>query len=211
MLNLRVWHSARISTRTPKRPAIGRVIPKQGNSMTGHRRCEGFTLIEVLLVVVIMAVLAGAVIPRYLGTAEDAKQSALNHNLHVLEVQVELYRAQHLNRYPTIKDDGLPQLIGATNDAGEIGEPGPKYSFGPYIFDTPANPFDGSKKVAAVAVPGQKPKGVVGKLGGWQYDETTGAVWPNNPEYYSTGSAISSSAIPLDAGSVQESELAPTR
>jgi len=32
-------------------------------------------------------------------------------------------------------------------------------------------------------VPGQKPTGVVGNLGGWQYDESNGAVWPNRPEY----------------------------
>ncbi len=147
-------------------------------------RSSGFTLIEVLLVVVIMAVLAGTIIPRYLGIADDAKASTLNHNLHVLETQLEIYREQHLNCYPTIQANGLPQLTSATNAAGEMGAPGPQYPLGPYILEAPMNPFDGSKQVTAVAVPGQPPTGVVGTLGGWQYDVTTGTIWPNHPEYY---------------------------
>ena len=89
--------------------------------MIRHRHNAGFTLIEVLLVVVIMAVLAGAIITRFLGTADDAKTSSLTHNLYVIEAQLEIYRAQHLNRYPTIQDNGLPQLTSATNAAGEMG------------------------------------------------------------------------------------------
>jgi general secretion pathway protein G len=152
--------------------------------MIRHGRRTGFTLIEVLLVVVIMAVLAGLIIPAYMGTADDAKSSSLKHNLSVIETQLEVYRSQHLNQYPTIQDNALPQLTSATNTAGEIGASGPKYPFGPYVIEAPMNPFDGSKKVVPVAVSGQKPSGVVGKLGGWQYDKTTGAFWPNNPEYY---------------------------
>jgi len=145
---------------------------------------HGFTLIEVLLVVVILAVLAGAIIPRYLSTTEDAKQSSLCHNLNVIETQMEIYRAQHLNHYPTIQGGGLPQLTAATNAAGEIGPAGPQYPFGPYLLEAPMNPYDGSKMVVPVAVPGQQPVGLVGSLGGWQYDETTGAFWPNNTECY---------------------------
>ena len=151
-------------------------------------RNDGFTLIEVLIVVIIMAVLAGAVIPRYLGTTEDAKTSTLSHNLHVIEAQIELFRVQHLNQYPTIQDAGLPQLTSATNVSGEIGASGPNYPLGPYLLEPPVNPFDGSKNVVAVAVPGQKPKAVVGNLGGWQYDVSTGAFWPNHPEYYNSES-----------------------
>jgi type II secretion system protein G len=152
--------------------------------MPHDRRNPGFTLIEVLTVVVIIAVLAGTIIPSFLGTADDAKASSLNHNLHVLEAQLEIYRAQHLNRYPTIQAGGLPQLTSSTNTAGEMGTPGPQYPLGPYILEAPMNPFDGSKQVTAVAVPGQRPTGVVGNQGGWQFDVTTGAIWPNHTEYY---------------------------
>ncbi len=144
----------------------------------------GFTLIEVLLVVVILAVLAGMTVTRFLNVADDAKQSTLKHNLAVLETQLELYRAQHLNSYPKIVDNSLPQLTSATNAKGEIGPAGPDYPFGPYLIEPPMNPYDGSKAVVSVEYPGERPTGVVGSLGGWQYDETTGKVWPNNPEYY---------------------------
>ena len=53
------------------------------------------------------------------------RQARLNHNLHVMEAQLEIYRAQHLNHYPTIQSNGLPQMTSATNTAGEIGAPGP--------------------------------------------------------------------------------------
>jgi general secretion pathway protein G len=152
--------------------------------MIHGRHSAGFTLIEVLIVVVILAVLAGVIIPRYLTTADDAKQSSLKHNLHVMEAQLEVYRVQHLTRYPTIIDNGLPQMTSATNSAGDIGIAGPQYPLGPYLLEAPMNPYDGSKKVTPVAVPGQKPTAVVGSLGGWQYDESTGAFWPNNPECY---------------------------
>jgi general secretion pathway protein G len=152
--------------------------------MIQSRHNAGFTLIEVLIVVVIMATLAGTIIPAYLTSADDAKTSSLKHNLHVIEAQLEIYRAQHLNHYPTIQNNALPQLTSSTNAAGEIGQPGPNYPFGPYIMEAPMNPFDGSKMVFPVAVSGQKPTGVIGTLGGWQYDPVTGAFWPNNPEYY---------------------------
>jgi len=131
-----------------------------------------------------MAILAGTIISRLLNTADDAKASALQHNLSVAETQIVMYRAQHNSRYPTIQDQGLPQLLSPTNASGEIGPAGPQHPFGPYLLEAPMNPYDGSKKVVPVAAPGKKPAGVVGSSGGWQYDETTGALWPNHAEYY---------------------------
>ena len=148
-----------------------------------HR--SGFTLIEVLIVVIIMAVLAGAIIPQFTSTANDAKEATLSHNMHVMRSLIELYRTNHLGSYPAITDDDLPQLSSATNSAGEIGTFGPDYPYRPYIVHAlPPNPFGGSNKVTAVATAGEKPTAVVGSLGGWLYDATTGDIWPNNDEYY---------------------------
>jgi len=159
-------------------------MSRRTDKMACDHRKSAFTLIEVLLVVIIIAVLAGTVIPRFLGTADDAKQSLMQHNLHLLEAQIEMYRAQHQNHYPTIQENALSQLYNSTNSAGEIGTAGPDYPLGPYVLEAPMNPYDGSKNVVPVAEPGQKPTAVVGSSGGWQYDESTGAIWPNNPEYY---------------------------
>ncbi len=148
------------------------------------RQCRAFTLIEVLIVVVIVAVMAGAVIPRFLNTADDAKRSTLVHNLHLLEAQIGLYRAQHGNQLPTVQENALPQLTSATDSAGVIGPAGARHPFGPYLLEAPMNPYDGSTKVTGVRLGGKRPTSVSGTLGGWQFDEDSGAVWPNHPEYY---------------------------
>lgn len=157
---------------------------KRGLATLKRRLSAGFTLVEVLIVVVIMAILAGTIISRFLDTTDDAKTSTLEHNMSVVQVQIELYRTQHLHQYPTIQDHALPQLISATNAAGEIGTAGTTHPLGPYLVEAPTNPFDGSKNVSAVSKAGEKPAGVADSSGGWQYDVTNGRFWPNNPEYY---------------------------
>jgi len=153
--------------------------------MRADRRNHGFTLIEVLIVVVLVAVLAATIIPQFASSTEDAKESALEYNLKVMRSQIEVYEACHFGDYPTIRTGDLPQLTGATNVRGEIGTPGPDYPFGPYVDQAlPVNPFDDSNKVTPVAVPGQRPTRPVGSLGGWLYDQSNGAIWPNHAEYY---------------------------
>ncbi len=150
---------------------------------------RGFTLIEVLIVVVIMAVLAATIIPQFSSSTQDAKESSLKFNMHTLRSQIELYKLHHNGKYPDVIGDAttgyLPQLTKATNVNGEIGDPGPNYPYGPYLDnDIPVNPFDGKNTVTQVNLGGQKPTGGSGTAGGWQYDPNTGAIWPNNPEYY---------------------------
>ncbi len=153
--------------------------------MVRTRGPHGFTLIEVMIIVVIMAVLAAVILQRTSNCTNDAKQATLKHNLHILQSQLQLYRAGHLAEYPTIQDQSLPQMTRSTNAEGEIGPSGADYPLGPYVIEIPPNPFDGSSKVTAVREPGATPTGVVGNLGGWQYDQAAGTVWPNHPEYYS--------------------------
>ncbi len=152
-------------------------------------RRNAFTPIEVLIVVVVMAVLAATIIPQFFQSTRDAKDSSLKFNLHSLRSQIELYKQHHSGNYPTLDaaTNDLPQLTNPTNAQGTVGVAGPGFPFGPYV-DTalPVNPFDNSNKVTAVAQAGVEPTGVVGTLGGWQFDASNGAVWPNNPEYYET-------------------------
>jgi len=143
-----------------------------------------FTLVEVLIVVVIMAVLAGVVITRYFDTSTDAKESVITHNLHVLQSQIGLYNINHLGKYPELTDGDLPQLTRATNTAGDLGPSGPAHPYGPYVDVIPENPFNESAKVVPVATPRQTPTAPADDSSGWQYDEVTGDIWPNHPEYY---------------------------
>ena len=153
--------------------------------MSTDRPRHGFTLIEVLIVVVIMAILAATIIPQVGSSTEDAKDSSLELNLHSMRSQIQMYGLSHGGEYPAIKANALPQLTGSTNTAGELGQAGDSYPLGPYItHELPPNAHDGSNKVTAVANPGKKPTRTVGSLGGWQYDESTGGIWPNHAKYY---------------------------
>ena len=147
-------------------------------------RRDGFTLIEVLIVVAIMAVLAGTIISYSPSGADSAKKSSLEHNLYIIRLQVQLYQANHLGQYPSLAGNTLPQLMTATDSNGNAGPSGPDYPYGPYFTGPPINPYDGSSHIAAVLTPGQQPTAVADSLGGWQYDQSNGSVWPNNPECY---------------------------
>ncbi len=151
--------------------------------MRGDRGPRAFTLIEVLIVVVIMAILAGTVITNFSSSTHDAMESAVKSNLRTLRSQIELYSIDHDSSYPQVQGNDLPQIYRATNDAGQMDVPGPLYPHGPYVDSVPNNPFDDSNKVTPVAAAGQKPAGPVGALGGWQYDRSTGEIWPNHQGY----------------------------
>ena len=76
---------------------------------------NAFTLIEVLIVVVIMAVLAGddhpAIFPR---PQRTRRESAVKFNANTMRSQIELYKAHHLGKYPTLADFAA-QLTECTN------------------------------------------------------------------------------------------------
>jgi len=141
-------------------------------------RRGGFTLIEVLIVVVIMAVLAATIIPQFSASTDDAKDSSQQFNMHTLRSQIELYRIHH-SAYPAITDGKLPQLTSATNAAGTTGT-GDTFPFGPYVTDEmPNNPYNSDNTVVAGDGSAR-----VGTTGGWQYEASTGGIWPNNAEYF---------------------------
>jgi general secretion pathway protein G len=163
------------------------ILRKGEDGCPGRRSkiLKGLTLIEVLIVVVIMAILAAVVIPQFATSTEDARASTLQFNLHTLRSQIELYRIQHFGQLPQIINNDLPQLTNATNAQGQIGTPGPDYPYGPYLQNgLPPNPYDGKNRVVQVATVGQVPTAPADTDGGWQYDPTTGAIYPNNPEYF---------------------------
>ena len=145
------------------------------------RRRGGFTLVEVLIVVVIMAVLAATIIPQFTSSTEDAKKSTLKFNLHTLRNQIQLYKVHHGGAVPTITAASLPQLTSATNALGATGAAGTSFPFGPYLVTgLPENPMNGKNTVVqATAVP---PTAAVGDSG-WQYDAATGQIWANTPEF----------------------------
>lgn len=74
------------------------------------RKSEGgFTLTEIMVVVVILGVLAATIIPQFMGTTHDAKVGAAK--AHIAELEAALERFQiHLDRLPT-PEEGLKVLV----------------------------------------------------------------------------------------------------
>ncbi|MBN1764299.1 MAG: prepilin-type N-terminal cleavage/methylation domain-containing protein [Sedimentisphaerales bacterium] len=112
-------------------------------------RKSGFTLVEILIVVIILGILAAIVIPQFTEASNDARESSLVSNLQTLQSQFELYKVQHLDVYPwNDGDDGLDEsaniitrLTTVTNQAGGEWADGDGPRLGPYMQEVPLNPF----------------------------------------------------------------------
>jgi prepilin-type N-terminal cleavage/methylation domain-containing protein len=132
----------------------------------------GFTLVEVLIVVVIMAVLAAAILPQFSDSARDAKVSAAAFNLQILRKQIVLYRAHHDGRLPSAS---LAELISRTDAQGTIGT-GASHIFGPYLGLIPENPLTGHNAVRTTTA--SPPAAASGASdAGWLYHAASGGVW----------------------------------
>ncbi len=137
---------------------------------TNKKRHAGFTLIEVLIVVTIMAILAATIIPQFTSSAEEAKDSQLEFNLNTMRSQIQLYHLQHNGSYPAT----LAKLVVRTDVDGTTNASG---AFGPYMTGgvLPKNPKTDSN-AEGVSTTGTETTGV-----GWLYDAATGNIWSGNP------------------------------
>ncbi len=151
---------------------------KRSTSRAKGRNRTAFTLVEVLIVVVIMAVLAATIIPQFTNSTNDAKDSTVLFNLHSMRSLIELYKSQHNGTAPGAD---LKELTSATDRAGNIGT-GASYPYGPYLQKIPVNPFTDSNTVAQ---PTSVPPTATVSGAGWLYDPTTGQIWINHADYLS--------------------------
>ena len=150
--------------------------------MNLKQRRSGFTLIEVLIVVVIMAVLAATIIPQFTNSAKDARESSVKFNLHSLKGVIEMYKTHHQGGLPS-GTNNLEQLTKATNQAGTVGTAGPNFPYGPYLQrELPANPFTNSNKVTLHTGAGA-PAASGAADAGWIYRASTGDIWIDHADY----------------------------
>jgi general secretion pathway protein G len=126
---------------------------------------KGFTLIEILIVVIILGILAAIVIPQFTNASEDARKSSAASQLQTLRSSVELYKLQHGDAYPTA--DGL---INGTWAWGSMLTTTLSYDgkvVGPYLQQTPTNPMNGFTAV------GNSPAANTG----WVFQTTDGRIF----------------------------------
>ncbi|HMB94403.1 MAG TPA: prepilin-type N-terminal cleavage/methylation domain-containing protein [Tepidisphaeraceae bacterium] len=115
-----------------------------------HTRKSGFTLVEILIVVIILGILAAIVIPQFTNASEDARKNSLTSQLQTIRSQLSLASVQHLdNASPHLAAGGTgnapwDQLTVKTNaDYTVTGTP----AFGPYLNSAPINPLNGGTDV----------------------------------------------------------------
>lgn len=162
-----------------------------------HKNESGFTLIEMLLVIIFLGILAMVIIPRITVSTEDAKLSTLQANLTGIRNAVEMYYVQHGNVYPgEKKTDGsvagsdadaaaafVAQLIQYTafNGAVQNTKDG-KYKYGPYVKGgkLPANPYDGGNNVTCDYDEGNITVRASDAASAWKFFPKTGVFIAND-------------------------------
>ncbi len=98
-------------------------------------RTAGFTLIEVLVVVLILGILAAIVAPRVIGRAEDARRTRVVAELKTIESALALYRLDN-GTYPAT-EQGLEALV----EKPTVGVIPPNWKEGGYLSKVPVDPW----------------------------------------------------------------------
>lgn len=130
-----------------------------------RRRQRGFTLIEIMVVVVIIGILAALVITQIGGRADDAKKEATKAMITQIDDAIEFFKIDH-NRYPERLDDLLSRPAYVDSN---------KWRKGGYL---KKKPLDGWGREFVFRVPGSGDHsfdvisfGADGREGGQGYDE----------------------------------------
>lgn len=114
--------------------------------MPTHRisRTSGFTLIDILVVVIILGILATVIISQFGSASKDAKLASLRYTVNVVQEQLEIYRFQ-TNSRPSVDNFWLQLSDRQVVDGKNVG---------PWIMMAAVNPFSGGTTVGASSASG---------------------------------------------------------
>lgn len=89
-------------------------IAREVSRHRGAQNARGFTLIEIMVVVIIIGLLAAFIVPKVIGQVDQAKVSKTKADIQSLEAALTMYRIDN-SRFPTT-DQGLAALVQKPND-----------------------------------------------------------------------------------------------
>ncbi len=126
---------------------------------------SGFTLIEIVIIIVVLGILAAVAIPKYQDITGEAKEAACRASLGSLRSGITIYYANAAvttgtATWPTLSD---LETYGTVMAQG-----------------IPKNPYVADAAAPDSIVTGVTKGTVVGTRGGWAYSPTTGEIWPND-------------------------------
>ena len=115
------------------------------------RSSLGFTLVEILIVVIILGILAAIVIPQFTNASNNARSSSVQSTLQTVRSQIELYKIQHSDTPPALASMWTG-MVNASNTTGATNATAnTTYPLGPYVQAAPTNPLNGNSTAAAAA------------------------------------------------------------
>ena len=133
------------------------------------RNKKGFTLVEILIVVVILGILAAIVIPQFSDASTQSKLSSCQTTLQSLRSQIELYKIQHNDTPPALAtfEDEMTLYSDSSGTTAAAKDAASGIIYGPYVQMVPVNPWNDSATLADADAAGV----------GWVYDATTGDIY----------------------------------
>lgn len=125
---------------------------------------RGFTLIELVIIIVILGILAAVAIPKYQDITGEAKEASARAALGSLRSGVTIYYA---NQAVTTGTAIWPSVV-------QVSTPGTVMAQ-----SIPPNPYQAEANAPDSIVTGVTKGTTVGTRGGWAYNAATGEIWPN--------------------------------
>jgi len=118
---------------------------------TRNSTSRGFTLVEILIVVIILGILAAIVIPQFANASSDARTTNLRTSLANVRNQIEIFKTQHNDVSPALS--GMWTLMLTQTDTTEATTNAPSGThWGPYLQAAPVNPLNNLTGVSSATV-----------------------------------------------------------
>lgn len=184
--------------RRPQEKLTVSTVPR--NNRENLRADRGFSLVELVVVVAILAVIVAIAVPRMANAVKGTDESALRKTLMSLRTAIDAFAAEHSGAFPGSIPDGLgnaadtaaafeSHLLKYSNSAGQAAaSPDSDHRFGPYLRQIPPVPVGSNRGKNGIAIDASNsPPLVTLGVEGWVYNPKTGQIIANSDDVNQAG------------------------